>query len=257
MTTRKQTMNCEEARARISQHVQGGLPSEEATPLRAHFDACRECETLYRGQVEASVNVGLTAIEEVEQAELRRRVARAQTLEGMGERSRGFRWRILFLPMFFAWLIIQVSGVFSQAPRIVLVDASGTVDVAGRPIEAYEELGADDVLLLVRGAWCQVAAGGRAVFEVPKGRVSLSGPAAVLAERVDPPRLRVQYGTVEVEMDGPLELITQRGSVEIASGRGVVIAGPEMVEVSWVEGEGLLINAWGETALEAGTVLRR
>lgn len=257
MTTRKQSLTCEEARARIPQHVQGGLGSAEATPLRAHFEACRECSTLYREQVESSVDIGLSAIEEVEQAELRRRVARARTNEGMADPKRGFRWRVLFMPMFFAWLIIQVSGVFSQAPRIVLVEASGMVDVAGRPVEAYEELGDDDVLLLVRGAWCQVADGGSAVFEVPKGRVRLSGPAAVLAERVDPPRLRVQYGSVEVEMDGPLELITQRGSVEITEGRGVVIAGPEVVEVSWGEGVGVLIDARGETALEAGTVLRR
>ena len=131
------------------------------------------------------------------------------------------------------------------------------VDVDGRPVEAYEELGEDDVLLLVRGAWCQVADGGSAVFEVPGGRVSLTGPTAVLAEGVEPPRLRVQYGTLALEMDGPLELITQRGVLEVTEGAGVVVAGPEVLEVSWVRGEGRIVDAQGETALEPDTVSRR
>lgn len=257
MDTRGHTLTCEVARARIPQHVQGGLSNEEVKPLRAHFESCPECAAFYREQVEASVDIGLSAINEVEEAETRRRVQRARTSEGMDKRSRGFRWRTILMPLFFAWLIVQVSGAFAQAPRIVLVEASGLVDVAGRPVEAYEELGDDDALLLVRGAWCQVADGGSAVFEVPGGRVSLTGPAAVLAEGVEPPRLRMQYGTLALEMEGPLELITQRGTVEVTQGRGVVIAGPEVVEVTWSEGEGQLIDARGETGLEPDTVLRR
>jgi len=257
MDTRGQTLTCEDARARIPQHAQGGLSTEEVTPLRAHLEACPECATLYREQVEASVDIGLSAIKEVEEAETRRRVQRARTSVEMGSRARGFRWRTLLMPLFFAWLIIQVSGVFAQAPRIVLVEADGMVEVAGRPVEAYEELGEDDVLLLVRGSWCQVADGGSAVFEVTGGRVSLTGPAAVLAEGVEPPRLRVQHGTLALDMKGPLELITQRGVVEIEQGRGVLVAGPEVVEITWSEGVGRLIDARGETALERGTVLRR
>ncbi len=257
MDTRGHTLTCDEARARTTQHVQGGLSTEEATPLRAHFDACPECATLYREQVEASVDIGLSAIHEVEEAEVRRRVQRVRTYEGMDKRSRSFRWRTLLMPLFFAWLIVQISGTFAQAPRIVLLEASGAVEVAGRPVEAYEELGEDDALLLVRGAWCQVADGGSAVFEVPGGRVSLTGPAAVLAEGVEPPRLRLQHGTLALDMEGPLELITQRGTVEVTQGRGVIVAGPAVVEVTWLEGVGRMIDARGETELERDTVLRR
>jgi hypothetical protein len=257
MDTERQTLTCEEARARIPQHVQGGLSSEEAKPLRAHFEVCSDCAARYKELVEAKVDLGLHAIREVEEAETRRRVARARTSNEMSKPSRGLRIRTLILPLFFAWLLIQISGVFAQSPRIVLVEADGVVDVAGRPVEAYEELGEDDVLLLVRGAWCQVADGGSAVFEVPGGRVSLTGPTAVLAEGVEPPRLRVQYGTLALEMDGPLELITQRGVLEVTEGAGVVVAGPEVLEVSWVRGEGRIVDAQGETALEPDTVSRR
>ena len=257
MDTDKQTLTCEEARARIPQHVQGGLSTEEVKPLRAHFEVCKDCAGSYRELVEAKVDLGLNAIREVEESETRRRVERARTSSRMNKRTRGLRLRTLLLPIFFAWLLIQISGAFAQAPRIVLVEATGSVDVAGRSVEAYEELGEDDVLLLVRGAWCQVADGGSAVFEVPAGRVSLTGPAAVLAEGVDPPRLRVQYGTLALEMDGPLELITQRGALEITNGAGVVVAGPEVVEVTWTRGDGRLIDARGEITLEPDTVLRR
>ena len=257
MDTERQTLTCKEARARIPQHVQGGLSSEEVKPLRAHFEACPDCAENYRELVEAKVDLGLHAIQEVEKAETRRRVERLRTSSEMSKPSRGLRVRTLILPLFFAWILIQVSGVFAQAPRIVLVEADGVVDVAGRPVEAYEELGEDDVLLLVRGAWCQVADGGSAIFEVPGGRVSLRGPTAVLAEGVEPPRLRVQYGTLALEMDGPLELVTQRGIVEVTNGAGVVVAGPEVLEVSWIRGEGRLIDARGETALVPDTVSRR
>ena len=257
MDTERQTLTCEEVRVRIPQHVQGGLRSEEVKPLRAHFEACPDCAANYRELVEAKVDLGLHAIQEVEEAETRRRVERARTSSGMSKPTRGLRYRTLILPLFFAWLLIQVSGVFAQTPRIVLVEANGVVDVAGRSVEAYEELGEDDVLLLVRGAWCQVADGGLAVFEVPGGRVSLTGPSAVLAEGVDPPRLRVQYGTLALEVDGPLELVTQRGVLEVTSGAGVVVAGPEVLEVSWAHGEARLIDARGEAVLEPDTVSRR
>ena len=257
MDTERQTLTCEEVRARIPQHVHGGLKSEEVKPLRAHFEACPECAESYRELVEAKVDLGLHAIQEVEEAETRRRVQRLRTSDEMSKPSRLLRLRTLIFPLFFAWLLIQISGVFAQAPRIVLVEADGAVDVAGRPVEAYEELGEDDVLLLVRGAWCQVADGSSAVFEVPGGRVSLTGPTAVLAEGVEPPRLRVQYGTLALEMDGPLELVTQRGALEVTSGAGVVVAGPEVLVVSWARGEGRLVDAHGEMALEPDTVSRR
>ncbi|MCH2106466.1 MAG: zf-HC2 domain-containing protein [Planctomycetes bacterium] len=257
MDTERQTLSCEEARAKIPQHVQGGLEGEEARSLRAHFEGCVDCAESYREQVEAKVDLGLHAMQEVEAAETRRKVERVRTSREMSAPERVLKIRTLILPLFFAWLLVQISGVFAQAPRIVLLEAEGAVDVAGRPVEAYEELGEDDALLLVRGAWCQVADGGRAVFEVPGGRFSLTGPAAVLAEGVEPPRLRVQYGTLALQVDGPLELVTQRGSLEVTEGSGTIVAGPEVLEVSWARGDGRIIDARGETSLEPDTVTRR
>ena len=40
-------------------------------------------------------------------------------------------------------------------------------------------------------------------------------------------------------------------------GRGVVVAGPTVVEVTWFEGAGRMIDARGETEFERDTVLRR
>ena len=257
MDTERQTLSCEEAQAKIPQHVQGGLMGEELRSLRAHLEGCPACAAIYREQVEAKVDLGLHAMKEVEAAETRRKVERARTSSTMGGPERLLKIRTLLVPLFFAWLLIQISGVFAESPRIVLVEAEGTVDVAGRPVEAYEELGEADALLLVRGAWCQVADGGSAAFELPGGRVKLVGPAAVLAEGVEPPRLRVQYGTLALAMDGPLELVTQRGALEVSGGEGTLVAGPEVLEVSWVSGDARVVDARGETILEPDTVTRR
>ena len=257
MEERREKLTCEQARARIPQHARGTLQTAEVAVLRTHFEECEDCAALYRDAIETSVVLGKTAIEEVEGSEIRRRAARKGTLQGMKAGAGGFRWRTIFIPLFFAWLIIEVSGVFALAPRIVLVGAEGAVSVAERPVEAYEELGEEDSLLLVRGSWCAVAGGGSASFELPGGDFTLTGPAALLAEGVNPPRLRLQSGSFAFETDGPLTLITQRGVLELESGEGLVVSELGALVITWERGEGVLVDANGETLLEPGSELRR
>ncbi len=257
MEERTEKLTCEQARARIPQHVRGTLQTAEVAVLRTHFGECEGCAALYRDAIETSVILGKTAIEEVEGSEVRRRAARKGTLQGMKAGASGFRWRTIFLPLFFAWLIIEISGAFALSPRIVLVGAEGAVNVAERPVEAYEELGEEDSLLLVRGSWCEVAAGGYARFELPGGEFTLTGPAALLAEGVDPPRLRLQSGSFVFETDGLLRLITQRGVLEVERGAGSVVSELGGVVISWDRGDGVLVDAMGEAMLEPGSELRR
>ena len=256
MDTRRENLTCEQALARIPQHARGTLQSEEVVLLRAHFEGCEDCSGQYREAIEATVQLGKAAIDEVEESDARRRAARARTQEGM-RGARSFRWRTIFLPLFFAWLIIEISGVFSQAPRIVLLEAQGAVSVAGRSVEYYEELGDEDALLLVRSSWCVVGEGGSASFELPGGRFTLTGPASLLAESVDPPRLQLPVGSFAFETDGPLTLITQRGVLVLEEGEAEVLAGPEAVEISWLRGAGVFQDASGEAPLEVGALLRR
>jgi hypothetical protein len=257
MEEKKEILTCEQARARIPQHARGTLQSAEVAVLRGHFEGCEPCEAVYRDAIETEVYLGKTAIEESEGSEMRRRATRARTLEGMKGSASGFRWRTILIPLFFAWLIIEVSGVFALTPRIVLVDAEGGVSVAGRPVEAYEELGEDDSLLLVRGSWCEVAVGGYASFELPGGSFTLTGPAGLLAEGVDPPRLRLQSGSLALKLDGPLTLVTQRGVLELESGEGLVVSDLGGLEIFWERGEGVLVDAKGETQLAPGIELQR
>jgi hypothetical protein len=256
MDTRRDNLTCEQARARIPQHARGTLQAEEVALLRAHFEGCEDCSEQYREAIEATVQLGKAAIDEVEESDVRRRATRARTQEGM-RGARSFRWRTILLPLFFAWLIIEISGVFSQAPRIVLVEAQGAVYVAERSVESYEEFSDENALLLVRSSWCEIGEGGSASFELPGGRFTLTGPAALLAEGVDPPRLHLKYGSFAFETDGDLTLITQRGSLKLEEGKAVVLAGPEAVEIDWIHGAGVFQDASGEAPLEAGVLLRR
>ena len=257
MEERREKLTCEQARARIPQHARGTLQAAEVAVLRAHFDECEACAELYRDAIETSVVLGKAAIEEVETSETRRRATRKGTLEGMKAGASSFRWRTILIPLFFAWLIIEISGVFALSPRIVLVEAEGAVVVAERPVEAYEELGEEDSLLLLRGSWCEVAAGASASFEMPGGDFTLVGPAALLAEVVDPPRLRLQSGSFTIDTDEPLTLITQRGVLEIEHGAGSVLSELGGIKISWERGEGVLVDSKAEVPLEPGAELSR
>lgn len=155
------------------------------------------------------------------------------------------RLRTILLPAFFAFLIWQVTRVTAAPPALSLVLEAGEVEVSGEPLSLAAP-GAE----LRRGDWALSRGEVRATVEGSGVELRLGPDSRLLVERVDPPRLRLEAGSLEVL--GSCTLTARTGVAEVEDGSASVALRAGLLEVTCRRGSAVVIDARGERRLGPG-----
>lgn len=266
---------CEGAERALRLHARGALDGSRAQALRAHLVLCPGCAAVYRATVEQRARLGRTLRGEFpgSGAAPRHRVTPTEPALALGadersgdgplpeepgaegegargERARAARWRRLrlrtvLMPLFFAWLILQVTGVGARPARMEVLEARGLVSVAERPYAQYE-----GPPRLVRGAWCHTEDGSWARIAASGAKLELGAWTSVQAEQFDPPRVRLRAG--ELTVWGTASVVTWIGVIDLEAAEARVRLVPGGLELDCRAGTLSYVGPLGERRLGAG-----
>lgn len=242
-------LTCEEAKELLEVHAAGGLSASARAELRAHLVRCPGCAAEYRraAWVRARGGRTLEASREREAVAAARRRHASEDL--WARKSRRLRLRTVLVPAFFIWLMLEIAGVTGSKPRFELAEWEGEVTVADfRPSPGAPPLVAR------RGAWARTGEGGRALLRSDAAELELGPLTRLLIESADPPRARLERGTLAVR--GSLSLVALLGIVKVEQGRGRVRVQGGAVEVVSEGGRWLVRGPLGERELAPGESLR-
>ncbi len=218
--------------------VAEGLSPEENRDLRAHLAQCVSCQDSYREAVRTTARIGAERREEriALERELRRRSLREDVFRAASPRGRRARIRTLLYPALLGYLMIQLGALNLRERGLELTDSAGTVHAAE---------------LVHQGEPVVTGPDGRARLDAKGGSVELARETRLWVERVHPGRLRLVWGSVELE--GAWRLVSTLGAAELsADARARISLGPSGLECECLGGELTLSTSTSERRLSAG-----
>ena len=231
-------LTCDEVPALVRAFLAQGLPRQEGRRLRAHVEGCGACRQVYRDGVETAAHIGherrverVAAEKAVRRWSMRRDVFSAHA----PPRGRAARIRTLVYPAFFCFLIVQFTQLGRHEPMLEVEVLAGEVHAS----EALE-----------LGELCATGPEGRARLSTDGASLELGGSTRLLVESIQPPRVRLLAG--ELELDGGWHVTTRQGVVEVQGGRTRVALQPEGLVCAGDTGVLSVIDARGETRVAAG-----
>jgi hypothetical protein len=235
---------CDEIQILLRRFLAKGLGPADSTRLRDHAQDCEPCQASYQEAVRTIACIGHERRVERDESvkAVRRWNLRRNMFEAHGTpRGRAARLRTLLYPAFFSFLMIQlgVMGGADDGPELTLQVLGGTVHAAE---------------VLERGGLCATGPDGRARLEAGEdGAAELAPETRVLVERLDPPRLRLLNG--DLELEGSWLVTSALGVIEVKQGRASVTLGDHGLVVSDAEGDVRYVGALGEVELLPGQPL--
>lgn len=242
---------CDAHGSRIERFAAGELSPSETELLRAHRETCPDCDSRFRIAVETTAMIGRELRRERVEAErvARHERQRRDIFETRADvPSKLHRLRTLVYPAFFAFLMVQLAS-FGGDPR-----AASVTRISGDVVAGDFRVDGDTEVELARGEWCSTGRDSSALASV--GPVSLAvGPLTRFAvERVDPARIRLEEG--ELEVAGSCVLSTPYGVLEFRDARGLVRVGPAALLAEILSGTVVHTGPEGARELVAGESLR-
>jgi len=242
---------CSAHRSRIERFAAGELSRSGTELLRAHRATCPDCDARFRTAVETTAMIGRELRRERVEGE---RIARHERLRRdifatqPDAPSKLHRLRTLVYPAFFAFLMIQLAS-FGGDSR-----AASVTRIAGEVVAGDLRIDGEAEVELARGEWCSTGRESSAFASV--GSVSvIVGPLTRFAvERVDPVRIRLEEG--ELELAGSCVLSTPHGVLEFRDARGLVRVEPATLRAETFSGTVVHTGPEGARELAAGESLR-
>jgi hypothetical protein len=243
-------LDCDEVVGLSRAFASGTLDMEDTRRLRSHLAHCRECMNTYRDAVQTTAQLGRFTIEEREKRLLdrQRRARHAKVFsspEKVSKRPNWLRLRLILMPAFFIYLMIQITGFGPPPARVDLVKSDGQVSLQGREVGGREH-----ELLVLPGRWVTTGLYSKAWLDARTAKVRMSGETELLLESARPVRLRLRRGGLEVE--GDITLVTALGLLEISEGRGHVFLGDGGLRLDPVAGSWKLFDRRGERSFPMG-----
>jgi len=210
---------------------------------------CRECLEAYREAVETAAHLSRFTVEEREKrmVERQRRSLHAKVFGPREPKRRRFpfRLRLVLIPAFFFWLMLEITSFGPPPARVELVEQRGSVLLDGRPLDADVE-----DLLVLPGRWVRTAAVSEAFLEAGDCRLRLGAETELLLEDARPVRMRLGRGNVRIE--GSAAFVTVLGLVTVEEGRGVLDLSDACLRLEPEGGLWTLFDRKGERALPLG-----
>lgn len=243
-------IDCGEAAGLTRAFASGVLGTAETKRLRSHLARCRECMGAYRAAIETTAQLGRFTVEEREKRLIDRQ-RRALHAKAFGPREKGrkrpnwLRLRLVLMPAFFIYLMIQITGLGPPPARVDLVASEGPVTLDGRDVG-----GREDEILVLPGRWVGTGPYAKALLDARSASVELAAETELLLESARPVRLRLRRGGVQVE--GDLTVVTVLGLVEVAEGRGHLYFGDGGLQVEPEVGTWKLFDKRGERTFPLG-----
>jgi hypothetical protein len=241
---------CARARAATLAFATGAARAPRELEPRCHLAECAACAEHYRATLAVASRLargGRLARHERERRERRlrqRKLARAGA-RARGSRQRSARLRILLVPAFFIFLLVQLPALSREPAGARLFVLAGRVHAAGKLLEPRPE-----PVLLAPGEACALEPGARARLELASVRCELAGEARVWIEALEGARLRLWAG--EMELEGRGTVVTAAALAQLDSGGARLRAGPEALEAECLAGELKLVSSLGTCELAPG-----
>lgn len=247
-----QDVGCEAARATLPAYLAGDLGLEALVELRAHLSGCPACRADLETGVSTAASLRARARRERELQVRTERRSRHRRLALQGAFSfsprdpRGARLRMLLLPAFFMFLMVQTTSGSLARTGPALIALRGDVrvdDLAVPPDRPRRELRPGDFCFTGEGAGARLFLEGTSV--------RLRERTGVWIESTSPVRLRLQAGALELSgtatvtsRAGLLELERSDAVASVSDGRLAVLSHGDGVRV---------VDSRGVRELDAGS----
>jgi hypothetical protein len=244
----------EELAQLVAHFVSGKLDAAGRQRLVALVRADPDAARMYRDALQRAATQGRVARTRREEAAGRRAEARRKRdrLERV-ERRRGVvsdkssraRARTLLLPAAFLFAVWSMTRPSGEPPALSLAWSAGEVQASG------EALGSERPdAPLRRGDWALARGDARAEIVGGDTEIGLCADTWVMIEAVEPPRMRLEAGALEVR--GPCTVTTRSGVAEVEEGSARVAIEQQGLSVSCRRGRVIVVDAGGERVLGPG-----
>ncbi len=249
-----ESIDCTRASEEIRTFAGARMPAKRARVLRAHLLECADCNQIYRASVETAARLGhnLRADREdleSEEAEIRRAAYRSID-KVRAKKPNHFALRTILIPAFFFFLMVFVAKESWPGDEVEVTDFGGAVFV-----EQDSFLPDGPPRKIVRGCWLTTSERAFAEFETGPTSVRMEELTFFLVEEPATHRFRLRSG--EIEIEGPSQVTTTRGVLEIEEGRARFSFRDGALEIVCQEGQVSFIEATGESHLSVGEKLLR
>ena len=263
-------IRCEQARESMARFLSSGFKigadSQRQEAMRAHMQVCESCAKHYQESVHltAAMTGALRSKERRDvQARLRGSKSRPR-LGGMGamgilfaagrkepsNRVKRIIWRLrpVLIASFFIYLMVEVTKPPEPGPAFRVKWLGGTLELNGKHLRDSQPNHG-----LPRGAQCFSFEQASAQIFRAEGSLFMGPDSSVLAERVDPARLRLVYG--EAELKGTMQVTSTAGELTQVAGLSKVSLRDDVFLVECLEGTLEVISAGVDTVLQPGQVM--
>lgn len=222
---------CLEWRERTQAYLRGQGGDGDRDALAQHRATCPDCAQHYRDSVELLARMRSGHAGEVHESPA-----------SPAKPKRKGRWLLIVLPIVLL-LVWQTFGhrATQAVPRLRCTQ--GKVECDGRVLQLGEGSSA-----LVEGSRVVLPEGASAELRLPRVQGELSGPLKLAVERLEPLRLRVQEGSLEVE--GELRVISNLAELELNGARARIAVNAQEVRITSLGQGAKLTDLVGTRLLE-------
>jgi len=244
-------ITCEVAWIMIQGFVSGDSTPDGEHLMRAHIARCGACRDEYRSAVVTLARIGGEKRRQRVERERSDRHDRLRTMafQAAAPPSGKFqRMRTMLYPAFFAFLMFQVSRMSVAVAGVSFTGLTGQVTVCEQGLEPAAEQ------TVKRGDWCRTGPDSSARLDATRAAVVLGASSAVLIERTQPTRYRLDSGSVDI--DGTCTVNTSWGIVDLDQGRARATLREGGLEIECFEGLVAFTGALGSVKVEAGRIHR-